>query len=132
MSGIKKEDMGNATAIFNLLRNLGGSFGVAFVTTILSRRAQLHQFHLAEHLTPFDTAYQMASHQSAQILQYRGFEGSLSEYGGLATLYKQLMKQASMMSFNDAFYLTSLILICIVPLLLLMKRGKTAPSAEMH
>ena len=40
---IRKEDMGNASAIFNLLRNLGGSFGVAFVTTILSRRAQFHQ-----------------------------------------------------------------------------------------
>lgn len=132
MSGIKKEDMGNATAIFNLLRNLGGSFGVAFVTTILSRRAQLHQFRLVEHLTPFDTAYQMASHQSTQILQYRGFEGSLSEYGGLATIYRQLLRQASMMSFNDAFYLTSIIMICILPLVLLMKRGKVSAPSEMH
>jgi len=132
MSGIKKEDMGNASAIYNLLRNLGGSFGVAFVTTMFSRRAQLHQFHLAEHLTPFDTAYQMASHQSAQILQYRGFEGSLSEYGGLATLYKQLMKQASMMSFNDAFYLTSIIMVCILPLVLLMKKGGGGAPSGMH
>lgn len=123
MSGIKKEEMGNATAIYNLLRNLGGSFGVAFVTTILSRRAQFHQFRLVEYLTPFDRAYQMASHQGAQILQYRGLEGPLSEYGGLATIYSQLMRQASMLSFNDVFYLTSIIMVCILPLVLLMKKG---------
>ncbi len=132
MSGIKKEDMGNASAIYNLLRNLGGSFGVAFVTTMLSRRAQFHQFRLVEHLTPFDASYQAASYQSAQMMQYKGFEGVTAQKGGLAVIYEQFIRQASMMSFNDAFYLTSLILICIVPLLLLMKRGKTAPSAEMH
>jgi len=126
---IKKEDMGNATAIYNFLRNLGGSFGVAFVTTMLSRRAQFHQSHLVEHLTPFDRAYQFASEQTAQILEYRGFWGSLSDYGGLAAIYKELLRQASMMSFNDAFYLISIILICVFPLVLLMKKGKsTAPA----
>ena len=121
---IKKENMGNATAIFNLLRNLGGSFGVAFVTTILSRRAQFHQSHLIEHLTPFDIPYQITSQQSAQILDYRGFESSLSQYGGLGVIYKELLRQASMMSFNDAFYLTALLMISILPLVLLMKRPK--------
>jgi DHA2 family multidrug resistance protein len=121
---IRKEAMGNATAIFNLLRNLGGSFGVAFVTTILSRRAQFHQSHLIEHLTPFDTPYQITSQQSAQILAYGGFESSLSQYGGLGVIYKELLRQASMMSFNDAFYLTCLLMISILPLVFLMKRPK--------
>jgi len=71
MSGIKKEDMGNASAIYNLLRNLGGSFGTAFVTTVLSRRAQFHQAHLVEHLSPFDNAYQSISGQ--RFLQQRAF-----------------------------------------------------------
>ncbi|MDA8337760.1 MAG: DHA2 family efflux MFS transporter permease subunit, partial [Nitrospiraceae bacterium] len=132
MSGIKKEEMGNATAIYNLLRNLGGSFGVAFVTTTLSRRAQFHQFRLVEHLTPFDTAYQMASNQTKQILEYRGVGSSISEYGGLNAIYEQFIRQASMMSFNDAFYLTSIIMICILPLVLLMKRGKVSAPSEMH
>ncbi|MDA8214762.1 MAG: DHA2 family efflux MFS transporter permease subunit [Nitrospiraceae bacterium] len=132
MSGIKKEEMGNATAIYNLLRNLGGSFGVAFVTTTLSRRAQFHQFRLVEYLTPFDTAYQFASNQTKQILEYRGVGSSISEYGGLNAIYEQFIRQASMMSFNDAFYLTSIIMICILPLVLLMKRGKVSAPSEMH
>jgi DHA2 family multidrug resistance protein len=129
---IRKENMGNATAIFNLLRNLGGSFGVAFVTTILSRRAQFHQSHLIEHLTPFDTTYQITSQQSAQILNYRGLEGSLSQYGGLGVIHNELLRQASMMSFNDAFYLTALLMISILPLVLLMKRTKDLAPARKH
>ena len=42
----KKEDMANASAIYNLLRNLGGSFGVAFITTMIARRAQFHQVRI--------------------------------------------------------------------------------------
>jgi DHA2 family multidrug resistance protein len=123
-STIKKEDMANATALYNFLRNLGGSFGVAFVTTMISRRAQFHQAHLIENLTPFDTSYQIATQQSARILEFRGVESFLSQYGGLNTVYKELIRQASMLSFNDTFHLTSIILISILPFAFLMKRSK--------
>ena len=133
MSGIKKEDMGNASAIYNLLRNLGGSFGVAFVTTVLARRAQFHQTHLVEHLTPFDNAYQSITGQSSQLLQQKGFPDALSEQGGAGMLYRELLRQASMLSFNDAFYLVSVLMICILPLVVLMKREKgAATTAGMH
>ena len=72
MSSIRKEEMGNATAIFNLLRNLGGSFGVAFITTQLARRAQFHQVHLVEHLTPFDRNFQDVLPEISRWLQSRG------------------------------------------------------------
>jgi DHA2 family multidrug resistance protein len=133
MSGIKKEDMGNASAIYNLLRNLGGSFGVAFVTTILSRRDQFHQTRLIEHLTPFDRTYQSISEKTAQLLQYRGVGDSQAANGGLGVMYKELLRQASMLSFNDAFHLVSIMMICILPLVLLMKLSKgTTSSPGMH
>ena len=132
MSGIRKEDMGNASAIYNLLRNLGGSFGVAFVTTVLSRRAQFHQNRLVENLTPFDRTYQIFSEQSAQFLQYRGMESSLSDQGALGTMYRELLRQASMLSFNDAFRIVSIIMLCVLPLVLFMKRAKTTGSPGMH
>jgi DHA2 family multidrug resistance protein len=124
MSGIRKEEMGNATAIFNLLRNLGGSFGVAFVTTMLARRAQFHQIHLAEHLTSFERNFQLALPQISQILKERGFVSPLPEQGGLGMIYQQLLRQASMLSFNDVFHLLALMMIFILPLILLMKKGK--------
>jgi DHA2 family multidrug resistance protein len=124
--------MGNATGIYNFLRNLGGSFGVAFVTTMISRRAQFHQSHLVDHLTPYDSSYQIASNLSSQVLQYRGFESSLSQHGGLGVIYNELLRQASMMSFNDTFYLTSLILISILPFVFLIKRPKSVLTEESH
>jgi MFS transporter, DHA2 family, multidrug resistance protein len=132
MSGIKREDMGNASAIYNLVRNLGGSFGVAFVTTMLSRKAQFHQNHLVENLTPFDTAYQMFSGQTSRFLQYRGFNDFTSESGGLAMIYRELLRQASMMAFNDAFFIVCIIMICVLPLVLVMKKGKPGTIPETH
>src|SRR5208282_5678101 len=81
LSTVKKEAMGNATGIYNLLRNLGGSFGVAFVTTMLARREQFHQLRLVEHLTPFDRNYQYALNHSSGILQYKGV-APLSQQAG--------------------------------------------------
>jgi DHA2 family multidrug resistance protein len=133
LSSIRKEEMGNATAIFNLLRNLGGSFGVAIVTTILARRAQFHQVHLVEHFTPFDRNFQLAVPQISQMLQDKGFIFSPPNQGSLSVIYSQLMKQATMMSFNDSFFLLSVMMMLILPLVLLMKKGKAGVSgAGMH
>jgi DHA2 family multidrug resistance protein len=132
MSEIKKEEMANATAIYNLLRNLGGSFGVAFVTTMLARRGQLHEVRLIEHLTPYDINYQVATQKAGDMLQYRGFDPTMADQGGLGVIYRGLLKQASMMAFNDAFFLLSVFMICIVPLVLLMKKGKGETPAGMH
>ncbi len=121
MAGIKKEEMGNATGIYNLLRNLGGSFGVAFVTTMLQRRAQFHQFRLVEHLTVFDPQLQMASEDLSHLFELKGFE-PVSEYAGLASIYKELLRQASMLGFNDAFHLLSVMMIGVFFLIFLLKR----------
>ena len=90
MASVRKEDMGNASAIYNLLRNLGGSFGVAFVTTILARNSQMHQNRLVERLTPFDTNYQIGSEGIAQVLRYKGFDSVTSDYGSLGVIYELL------------------------------------------
>jgi len=131
LSTIKKEAMGNATGIYNLLRNLGGSFGVAFVTTMLERREQFHQVRLVEHLTPFDRNYQLALDHSSRILQYKGVV-PLSQQAGQGVIYRELLRQASMLSFNDIFRVVSVILLCVMPLVLLIRRGKTDAPAGMH
>jgi len=128
LSDIRKEEMGNASAIFNLLRNLGGSFGVAIVTTMLTRRAQFHQVHLVERLTPFDRNFQLALPQISQMLQDRGFTPSSLNQGSLSLIYNQLIREASMLSFNDAFFILSIMLILTIPFVLLMKKGKTDAS----
>jgi DHA2 family multidrug resistance protein len=121
LSHIRKEEMGNATSIFNLMRNLGGSFGVAFSATLLTRRAQFHQARLVDHLTPFDMTYLWESHRAADALQLRGFEETMVSQGGLVVIYQKLLKAASMMSFNDVFFFLAALTILMLPLVLAMK-----------
>lgn len=130
MAGIRREDMGNASAIYNLLRNLGGSFGVAFVTTMLARREQLHQVNLVSHLTPFDTGLRFASQQTSQILQYRGINPAMADHGSLGMIYSRLIREASMIAFNDAFYILSVLMILVLPLVLIMRKPKAGAPVQ--
>ena len=128
LSHIRKEDMANATSIFNLVRNLGGSFGVAITTTILTRRAQFHQSRLVDHLTPFDMNYIWNSQQTTQILQNRGLEQTLAHKGGLGVIYETLLNEAYMMSFNDVFYIMAVMIVLMLPLVFFMKHIRYSVS----
>jgi len=72
LSHIPREHMTEATSLYNLLRNLGGSVGIAFTTTMISRRAQFHQTRLVEHLSPFDPSYQIYRDRIAESLSQKG------------------------------------------------------------
>jgi DHA2 family multidrug resistance protein len=74
----------------------------------------------------------MTSEQITRSLQYRGLGNSLSEQGGPGVIYRELLRQASMLSFNDAFHIVSIIMICILPLVFFMRRGKPGISPGMH
>lgn len=127
---ISKEGMGNATSIFNLTRNLAGSFGVAFMTTLLARRAQFHQSRFVEHLNPFDAGYQVGAHKVMAVLQAK--TGAANEMAANGVIYQQLIRQSSLFSFTDAFYISTIMLFSILPLVFLLKRPRhaVAPGHE--
>jgi len=118
LSHIPKEYMTDATSLYNLLRNLGGSVGIAFTTTMLSRRAQFHQTRLVEHLSPFDPAYQEAHQQVASALAAKGLPAA----GADGVLYRELVRQATTLAFSDAFLTICGLILCILPLVFLMQR----------
>jgi DHA2 family multidrug resistance protein len=132
LSSIPKPQMGNGAAIFNLLRNLGGSFGVAFITTFLSRRTQFHQHHLTEGFSVFDFKLQQAAPQLQAFLQQRGFEGTTAKGGALGALYGQLQRQAAMLGFNDVFYLLFLFFLFLVPFIWIIRKSGKAVMGGGH
>jgi len=130
-STIKKEEMGNATSIFNLLRNISGSFGVAIMTTLLARRAQFHQFRFAENLNPFDAHYQIGIYQAGNILAAK--TGAATNFASQGVVYQQLLRQSNLFSFTDAFYFATVLLICVIPIVILLKRPKAGdPAVVAH
>jgi len=128
-SGIPAEKTGNASGIFNLLRNLGGSFGVAFSATILARRTQLHQSFLAEHVTPYNPGFQSYFDQIQQWLQIHQpqFSGSSAALG---EIYHRVMRQAHMLAFNDTFWLLAIITAALVPLTIFFRQKSAAVLSE--
>lgn len=122
LSSIPKPQMGNATSIYNLLRNLGGSIGVAFATTMFARRAQFHQSRLTEGLTMFDRGFRDAVGWGKSMLAERGIPEAAAEGASMKMIYGQVVRQATVMGFNDAFWILSVLMACVLPFLLLMRR----------
>lgn len=134
MAYISKEAMNNASAVFNLLRNLGGSFGVAFITTLLARRAQFHQARLIENLTPYNLSYQTALESiKAYLAPKVSGVYDVSQMAG-AALYNLMLQQANAMAFCDVFHAQGLLFLGLAVLMWIMKKppmGSKTPEG-MH
>lgn len=127
---IRKEEMGNASAIFNLVRNVGASFGVAFASTMFARHAQIHQARLVEYLSPLSLNYSWNFPDATSFLRDKGFDPISAGRAGEAVIYAGLLKQANMMSFNDVFYILTILLIITVPMVFLLKVNKN-PATDL-
>ncbi len=130
---IPKEKIGNASGIFNLVRNLGGSFGVAFSTTLLAQRAQAHQSYLVEHVTPYNPNFRAYYNQLSEWIQSQHPQLAGPAFQ-LAVIYREVLKQANMLAFNDAFRALALGAAVLIPLTLLFKKAstRTKPMGGMH
>jgi len=132
---IPREEMGNASGIFNLLRNLGGSFGIAAATTLVSQRSQLHQTFLTEKITPYSSALREYGQHLLHLFPGRNPSAANSPLA-LAGVYREVIRQANMLAFNDVFWLFAWLTAVLVPLTIFMKRAKAAearpPTEIMH
>lgn len=126
---LRQDQIGNATGIYSLMRNIGGGIGISIVTTLLARGSQIHQAVLVSHLTPYDATYQNYLTAVQQTFARIGNPATALQqaYGVIGGV---LAKQATLLSFVDAFrWLAILCLIC-GPLAFLLKRvTKSGPIA---
>ncbi len=129
MGHISREKMGNATGIYNLLRNLGGSFGIAVVTTLLSRRAQFHQSRLVEGLIPGSLPFSAWQQRLAESWPGLGLHWHYWDAPrAMATLYDQVQVQAMTLSFSDGYWFFTVLFLLMVPLVFMMRRPRLAPE----
>jgi DHA2 family multidrug resistance protein len=127
---LTNEQIGNATGIFNLMRNIGGSFGIAAVSTMLARSAQVHQAAMVQHLTPYDPAYQQRLNDLTSAFAARGNPMTAAQQAYVA-IYQSLAQQATLLAYIDNFRLLAFLCLVCVPAALLFKRvkaGRQAPA----
>ncbi len=133
LSAIPRHEMGNATGVFNLLRNIGGSVGIAAASTLLSRLSQFYQTVLVPHITPYNPLFQLRINQLKQALIAKGMSSTQANQTALEIVYGMVRKQATTLAYNRIFFIVGLSFLAIIPLLLLLKRpAHQAGPMEMH
>jgi DHA2 family multidrug resistance protein len=130
-ASIPREKTGYATGLMNLARNIGGSTGIAMVTTLLARRQQYHQSVLVSHLTPLDPAYQNAIQGLTAKMMQGGADAVRAAQQAQGMIYGMVQRQAAMLAFVDAFYLLGAIFLCLIPLMFLIRKVKPAHGPVM-
>ena len=119
LGALKPEQIGNASGIFNLMRNVGGSVGISMVTTLTARLAQFHQTNLVANLTPYDTTYQSSLQSTTVALAARGDGLFTAHQQAIGSMYHTLLTQANLLAYLDNFRLFALLcLACLVAALL--------------
>ena len=131
MDPIPLDSMGFATSLYSLIRNMGSSMGISFVTTELARRSQLHQARLVEGITAYNPGVQQAMRSLGRMFGGDGGDGSRRAMG---VIYGETVRQASVMSFLDLFHLLGILFLLMIPLVWVMRRprqraGQKRPGA---
>ena len=126
---VPKEKTNMGTGIINLARNIGASVGIAFVTTMLDRRAQFHIARLTERANALSGAYHNALHGIESMLVSMGSTAAHASAQAQAMVYGTIERQAAMLAFLDDFKMLGIVFFAVIPILLLLKKPKMRGGA---
>ena len=130
LATIRVDRLSNATAAFNVVRNIGGSIGVAIVTTLLSRRAQFHQSTLATHVTAWDAETTARLRDWTEHFVQQGADTFTAQRRATAMIYRTVVTQAQLLTYADEFWMLALIFASTLPLLPLLRRVRMEQNAR--
>jgi DHA2 family multidrug resistance protein len=122
MGAIAREKMGNATSLFNLMRNLGGSIGIAVTGSLLARQQQAYVNVLGANVDAYSPATQRAFDAARAGFIAAGADVTTATQRAYGALFGTVQQQASMVSFVQLFRLLGVIFLLLLPLILLMRR----------
>jgi MFS transporter, DHA2 family, multidrug resistance protein len=122
----------NASALINLMRNLGGSFGISLAQTWLARRTQFHQARLVSHITPYNPQYQRTLQQITRTLTHTAAAPDRTSRQVVGVIYGTVQQQAMMMSYLDIFYLLAWVALLMILLVFLLRKVKSGQARMAH
>ena len=130
---LPKTDVSAGSGFYNLTRQLGGSVGIAALTTLLTQREAFHRAMLLDHVTPYDLATNERLDLMTGALQSRGMDAATAHQQALALVSQAVSQQAAVLSFADIFRVVGVAFLCSLPLLLFLgKGGKGAKAPAAH
>ncbi len=130
LSAVPARELGHASGLFNFIRTMGGSVGIATVTTLLQRGAQTHQARLAAHVSLYEPGVWDRFHALAEGFAARGADGATAERQAWAQLYETVQREALAVSFFDNFWRLMWIFAAVVPFVVFLGRGSRTAEAR--
>ena len=128
--GLNPRDNNQASALMNVSRNLGGTFGISLVQTMLAQRSQVHQAQYAEHLNPLNPNYVSGLAGIARSLAAQGLSKADSMRAATVMLYHSLQTQANMLAYIDVFHVLMWTVFLALPLVFLMHKPPKHSSGD--
>jgi DHA2 family multidrug resistance protein len=123
-SQLKANENNKASSLTNFFRNWGGSFGIAFITTMAERRQDFHQARVGNHLTATNLPLQEGIRQTAAFLQAHGYSAADAVKAATLRYYNELGAQTHLLAFMDCFHLIGVVTLMAAPLVWLTKNFK--------
>ncbi|MBA3924160.1 MAG: EmrB/QacA family drug resistance transporter, partial [Nostocaceae cyanobacterium] len=129
---IEREQAGSASGLFNMMRNLGGSMGIAALGTLLTRREQLHSNRLGEAVSLYNPATQQAIEQKTQFFISHGADPTTAQNQAFQAINQSISQQAYIMAYNDCFYFIGIALLVSGLAIIFFKKVKATGGAAAH
>ena len=128
LSALKGKSIGEGAAFTGMMRQLGGSFGIAIITTFITRYSQEHRVNLVAHLDGSRLEVQQRVEMLQRGFMAKGFTANEALGKAYQVLDFSVMKQATVQSYMDIFLFLGLLFICCIPVIFLVKRGDSKIS----
>jgi DHA2 family multidrug resistance protein len=129
---LRRDQIGSATGALSLMRNVGGSVGIAWVSTLLARRSQVHQIMLGQNLTPDNLLLLQNLRGIRRFLSMECASFGNGAPQALAAVYRILQQQAALMAFTDVFQDLVLVALGAILLVALLHGAAPRPGAPLH
>ena len=126
ISSLEPRDIPQGTALNNMMRQLGGSFGIAMVNTYLTRRNAVHRTDLVAHVAYGDPAFTARLDFYTRYFVGKGSVVADAQHQALGLVENAVVRQSNALSFGDAYLLLGTCFVVCLPLLLLTRRKKGA------
>ncbi|MFB2566935.1 MDR family MFS transporter [Rhizobium sp. IMFF44] len=132
-AGIEQENAGSASALFNMMRNLGGAVGIAALQTFLTKREQFHSNILTNSVTVFEEATRTrVVNLTSYFMNHGVSDQALATHKAIVAIAASLRKQANIMAFSDTFYLLGVALVIALAASLLLKKPGHLSGGAAH
>lgn len=132
LSGLSGKEIPQGTAISNMIRQMGGSFGTAIMTTYISTRTKFHYESLRDHVSSFDIIAQDRMESFKNLFLSKGYSMVEATQQALVSMQGAVMKQALMLTYRDTFLVVGGFFIICIPLLALFIGGKKSSGGDQH